>query len=304
MPAPSPGSLASNPPPRWGAPGDDRAAPDLLRQARDPAGPPRPEVLHAHVHTRRGSPLAARRGRRPPGSAGRRPHRAPRRPGRRRERARPAGGGRPRGRRPAGVRQRAPRRRLDLAGQHRALRVREGEDRGLRRRPRGRRRRRRPERPRRTQPARLGRPGRRDRHRRRAVPRRRAPREPAALAEPAASLRGGRSHSRRHRRAGRGRPRRGAVALLAVTGSSNVTGELLPIAQLADLAHAHGARLVVDAAQLAPHRRIDLAAAGVDYVAFSGPSSTHPSVPAPWWAAGTGSTPHRRTWRAGAPCAR
>jgi selenocysteine lyase/cysteine desulfurase len=60
------------------------------------------------------------------------------------------------------------------------------------------------------------------------------------------------------------------VALLAVTGSSNVTGELLPIAQLADLAHAYGARIVVDAAQLAPHRRIDLGATGVDYVAFSG----------------------------------
>jgi selenocysteine lyase/cysteine desulfurase len=60
------------------------------------------------------------------------------------------------------------------------------------------------------------------------------------------------------------------VALLAVTGSSNVTGELLPIAQLAELAHAHGARIVVDAAQLAPHRRIDLAETGIDYVAFSG----------------------------------
>lgn len=64
--------------------------------------------------------------------------------------------------------------------------------------------------------------------------------------------------------------RAGNVLLLAVTGASNVTGEVLPIAQLAALAHKYGARIVVDAAQLAPHRRIDLAASDIDYVAFSG----------------------------------
>ncbi|GAA2198042.1 aminotransferase class V-fold PLP-dependent enzyme [Sinomonas flava] len=66
----------------------------------------------------------------------------------------------------------------------------------------------------------------------------------------------------------------GGVGLLAVTGASNVTGEVLPIAELAAIAHEHGARIVVDAAQLAPHRRIDMAAAGtsgeIDYLAFSG----------------------------------
>ncbi len=60
------------------------------------------------------------------------------------------------------------------------------------------------------------------------------------------------------------------TALLAVTGASNVTGEELPIAHLAALAHTYGARIVVDGAQLAPHRRIDLQAAGVDYLALSG----------------------------------
>jgi selenocysteine lyase/cysteine desulfurase len=83
------------------------------------------------------------------------------------------------------------------------------------------------------------------------------------------------------------------VALLAVTGSSNVTGELLPIAQLADLAHAHGARIVVDAAQLAPHRRIDLAATGVDYVAFSGHKLYAPF--------GAGVLVGRRDWLDAAP---
>ncbi|HEX6954436.1 MAG TPA: aminotransferase class V-fold PLP-dependent enzyme, partial [Agromyces sp.] len=48
------------------------------------------------------------------------------------------------------------------------------------------------------------------------------------------------------------------------------TGEVLPIEALAALAHEHGARFATDAAQLLPHRRVDLAAAGIDYLAFSG----------------------------------
>lgn len=60
------------------------------------------------------------------------------------------------------------------------------------------------------------------------------------------------------------------AALLAITGASNVTGEVLPLADLAALAHRHGARILVDAAQLAPHRRIDLRATGIDYLVLSG----------------------------------
>lgn len=63
---------------------------------------------------------------------------------------------------------------------------------------------------------------------------------------------------------------RGGVSLLAVTGASNVTGEILPIGELAALAHEFGARIAVDAAQLAPHRRINISADDVDYLAFSG----------------------------------
>jgi len=59
-------------------------------------------------------------------------------------------------------------------------------------------------------------------------------------------------------------------ALLAVTGASNVTGEIWPVRRLADAAHAHGARVVVDAAQLAPHVPVDLTELGADYLAFSG----------------------------------
>ena len=68
----------------------------------------------------------------------------------------------------------------------------------------------------------------------------------------------------------RGQLADGGISLLAVTGASNVTGEILPIRALAALAHEYGARIVVDAAQLAPHRRIDISADDVDYLAFSG----------------------------------
>ncbi|BBH68692.1 aminotransferase [Actinoplanes sp. OR16] len=57
-------------------------------------------------------------------------------------------------------------------------------------------------------------------------------------------------------------------ALVTVTGASNVTGEVWPIEEIADLAHRYQARVAVDAAQLAPHRPIDLRNA--DYIAFSG----------------------------------
>ncbi|GGO61618.1 aminotransferase class V-fold PLP-dependent enzyme [Nonomuraea cavernae] len=58
--------------------------------------------------------------------------------------------------------------------------------------------------------------------------------------------------------------------LLVVTAASNVTGELWPIAALAHVAHRHGARILVDAAQLVPHRRLNLTALDLDYVVFSG----------------------------------
>ena len=67
---------------------------------------------------------------------------------------------------------------------------------------------------------------------------------------------------------------RGRVALLAVTGASNVTGAVPPIHRLAAKAHAVGAAILVDAAQLAPHRPIDMRPhddpGHLDYLAVSG----------------------------------
>ncbi|MEJ8634493.1 MULTISPECIES: aminotransferase class V-fold PLP-dependent enzyme [Streptomyces] len=59
-------------------------------------------------------------------------------------------------------------------------------------------------------------------------------------------------------------------ALVCVTGASNVTGELWPVKELAEVAHAHGARIVLDAAQLAPHHAVSVRDLDVDWVAFSG----------------------------------
>jgi selenocysteine lyase/cysteine desulfurase len=58
--------------------------------------------------------------------------------------------------------------------------------------------------------------------------------------------------------------------LVAVTGASNVTGEVWPLAEIARVAHDNGARLVVDGAQLAPHAPIDMQRDGIDYLALSG----------------------------------
>ncbi|MFN2582752.1 MAG: aminotransferase class V-fold PLP-dependent enzyme [Candidatus Dormibacteria bacterium] len=60
------------------------------------------------------------------------------------------------------------------------------------------------------------------------------------------------------------------VGVVAITGASNVTGEVFPIAEVAELAHEHGAVVVVDGAQLAPHRRMDMVALGIDCLAISG----------------------------------
>ena len=61
-----------------------------------------------------------------------------------------------------------------------------------------------------------------------------------------------------------------AIDLVAVTGASNVTGEVWPLGRLAEIAHRYGAQLFVDGAQLVPHRPVDMTAAGIDFLALSG----------------------------------
>lgn len=65
----------------------------------------------------------------------------------------------------------------------------------------------------------------------------------------------------------------GRVALVAVSGASNVTGFIQPIHRLARKTHEIGAKILVDAAQLAPHREVDMKPDGdpehLDFVALS-----------------------------------
>ncbi|MGY1708493.1 aminotransferase class V-fold PLP-dependent enzyme [Geodermatophilus sp. SYSU D00758] len=58
--------------------------------------------------------------------------------------------------------------------------------------------------------------------------------------------------------------------VLALTGASNVTGWLPALAEIAAAARARGVLVVVDAAQLVPHRPVDMTALGIDALAFSG----------------------------------
>lgn len=60
------------------------------------------------------------------------------------------------------------------------------------------------------------------------------------------------------------------VKIVAVTGMSNVLGTIPDIRRITELAHAHGARVLIDAAQLVPHRGIDVQSIGADFVVFSG----------------------------------
>jgi cysteine desulfurase/selenocysteine lyase len=58
--------------------------------------------------------------------------------------------------------------------------------------------------------------------------------------------------------------------LVAVTGQSNVTGAIPPVAEIARLAHEAGALVLCDGAQSVPHHPVDVKALDVDFLAFSG----------------------------------
>ncbi len=63
------------------------------------------------------------------------------------------------------------------------------------------------------------------------------------------------------------------VRILCVTGASNITGIVNPVHELAELAHRYGAMIFVDAAQLVPHRSIDVLPnhdpGHIDFLAYS-----------------------------------
>ncbi len=76
----------------------------------------------------------------------------------------------------------------------------------------------------------------------------------------------------------------GRVNYVAITGASNVTGIVNPIHDIAELAHRHGAVVVVDAAQLGAHVPINMSghanpARGLDIVCLSGHKIYAPGSP-------------------------
>lgn len=58
--------------------------------------------------------------------------------------------------------------------------------------------------------------------------------------------------------------------IVAVAHVSNALGTVNPVAEIARMAHDAGAAVVVDGAQGVPHGRVDVAALGADFYAFSG----------------------------------
>ena len=61
-----------------------------------------------------------------------------------------------------------------------------------------------------------------------------------------------------------------STRLVAVTHVSNVLGTINPIRRIVEMAHARGARVLVDGAQAAPHLKVNVQALGCDFYALSG----------------------------------
>jgi len=59
------------------------------------------------------------------------------------------------------------------------------------------------------------------------------------------------------------------IRLVAVSGASNVLGSFNNLEEISKIVHLYGARLLVDAAQMLAHRKVDMQSVNFDYLAFS-----------------------------------
>ncbi len=63
--------------------------------------------------------------------------------------------------------------------------------------------------------------------------------------------------------------KKGNIGLISMAYTSNATGYTIPAKEVVKIAHDHGIPVLLDAAQAAPHRPIDVQDLGVDFLAFS-----------------------------------
>lgn len=76
---------------------------------------------------------------------------------------------------------------------------------------------------------------------------------------------------------------RDGTRLVAITHASNVLGTVIPVDEIARVCHDHGARLLVDGAQSAPHLPVDVSRIGCDYFCFSGHKMLGPTGTGALW---------------------
>lgn len=74
------------------------------------------------------------------------------------------------------------------------------------------------------------------------------------------------------------------TALVACAHVSNALGTVLPVAEIAALAKEHGALVLLDGAQAAPHMPVNVAELGCDFYAFSGHKLYAPTGVGVLWA--------------------
>jgi len=69
------------------------------------------------------------------------------------------------------------------------------------------------------------------------------------------------------------------INYIAVTGASNVSGAITPLAEVARMVHAVGALLIVDASQMIAHAPVSMDEADIDVLVFSGHKIYAPGSP-------------------------
>lgn len=63
---------------------------------------------------------------------------------------------------------------------------------------------------------------------------------------------------------------KGKIKYVAITGASNVTGYVNDICKISNLVHKYNAKIIIDGAQLVPHKKINCTIQEIDFLVFAG----------------------------------